>query len=139
MKITNIADFIKPTEFLAQAIQANTVKAITSLLTQLPIVSENEYTFTAANPQKDWIEGKLHWIPLGKDRGNAGRIKLAGRPEGPIAERTINSMESLIELERRRDLLKDPASPEPQNPRQAVMRYFALPPLDQIPKLTKPI
>jgi hypothetical protein len=139
MKITNIADFIQPTEFLTQAVQATTTKAITSLLTQLPIVSEDEYTFTTANPEKDWIEGKLHWVPLGKDRGNAGRIKLAGRPEGPIAERTINAMESLIELEHRREVLKDPMSQDPQSPRQAVMRYFALPPLDQIPKLTKPI
>jgi hypothetical protein len=84
MKITNIADFIQPMEFLAQAVQATSVKAITSLLNQLPIVSEDEYTFTASNPEKDWVEGKLHWVPLGKDRGNAGRIKLAGR--SPFAE-----------------------------------------------------
>lgn len=139
MKTTNIADYIEPKEFLAQAVQATTVKAIASVLAQLPIASEDHYTFTTADPEKKWTQGKLHWVPLGKDRGNAGRIKLAGRPEGPIAERTINAMESLIELERRREILKDPTSKAPVSPRQAVARYFNLPPLDQIPKLTKPI
>ena len=101
MKPTSIADYIKPVAFLKQAVQATTVKSITSLLSQLPIVDENEYAYNSGNPDKNWIEGKFHWIPLGKDRGNAGRIKLASRPEGPIAERTINGMEALIELMRR--------------------------------------
>jgi hypothetical protein len=139
MKKTNIADFIKPTEFLTQAVQAMTATSIVSLIGQLPIVSEDSYMFDSIDPAKGWSEGKLHWIPLGKERGNAGRIKLATRPEGPVAERTINAMESLIELERRRELLKNPSSTAPQNPREAVMRYFSLPPLDQLPKLTKPI
>jgi len=137
MKPTSIADYIKPVEFLKQAVQATTVKSITSLLSQLPIVGENDYAYDPGNPAKNWAEGKLHWIPLGKDRGNAGRIRLASRPEGPIAERTINGMEALIELMRRLELLKDPNAPMPQSPREAVARYFSLPPLDQIPKMEK--
>lgn len=130
-----ISDYIKPDEFLRQATRATTVKAMTSLLSQLPIVSENDYAYDSSNPEKGWVNGKLHWVPLGKDRGNAGRIKLASRPEGPIAERTINGMEALIELMRRLELLKDPGAPVPQSPREAVARYFGLPPLDQIPKM----
>lgn len=124
MKTTNIADFIKPEEFLAQAVQATTVKAVLSLLNQLPIVSEHDYTFDTLNPSKGWVDGKFHWIPLGKDRGNAGRIKLATHPENPIAERGINAMEALIELERRREIFKDSSVLPPQSPREAVMRYL---------------
>jgi hypothetical protein len=137
MKPTSIADYIKPVAFLKQAVQATTVKSITSLLSQLPIVDENEYAHDSSDPAKNWIEGKFHWIPLGKDRGNAGRIKLASRPEGPIAERTINGMEALIELMRRLELLQDPSAPVPQSPCEAVNRYFSLPPLDQIPRMQK--
>ncbi len=134
-----ISDHIKPEAFLIQAVEATTVKAVASLLAQLPIVSEHDYAFEASNPEKGWQEGKLHWIPLGKERGNAGRVKQASRPENPIAERTINGMEALIELMRCRELLKDPSAAPPQSPREAVMRYFKLPPLDQLPKLTNRI
>ena len=137
MKPMLISDYIKPQAFLAQAVQATTVKAITTLLAQLPIVSENKYQYDAANPTKGWVEGKLHWVPLGKDRGNAGRIKLASRPEGPIAERGINGMEALIEMKRRLELIRDPTAPVPQSAREAVARYFSLPPLDRIPKMEK--
>jgi hypothetical protein len=135
MKAMLISNYIKPEAFLSQAVQATTVKAITTLLAQLPIVSENDYAFEAINPAKGWVEGKLHWVPLGKDRGNAGRIKLATRPEGPIAERTINGMEALIEMMRRLEFLHDPCAPMPQSAREAVARYFSLPPLDRIPRM----
>jgi hypothetical protein len=135
MKAMQISDHIKPDAFLRQAVQATTVRAMTSLLSQLPIVSENDYAVDATDPAKGWVEGKLHWMPLGKDRGNAGRIKLASRPEGPIAERTINAMEALIEMMRRLELLRDSNAPVPQSSREAVARYFNLPPLDQIPKM----
>ena len=135
MKATQISDFIKPEKFLVQALQVTTVRSMQNLLSQLPIVSENEYPVDPTDLDLGWKEGKLHWFPLGRDRGNAGRIKLANSGEGPIAERTINSMEALIELERRRERKKDPTSPPPSSPREAVMRYFALPSLDQIPRL----
>jgi hypothetical protein len=139
MKTTNIAAIADPKKFLAQATAAVTTKSLKNLLSALPIVGDDDYIFDSLYPERGWQEGKLHWVPMGKDRGNAGRIKLATRPEGPIAERTINGMESLIELERRRELLKNVSAAAPQSPREAVMRYFSLPALDQLPKLTKPI
>jgi hypothetical protein len=62
-------------------------------------------------------------------------VKLANRPINPAVERTINAMEALIELFRRLELLRDPNAPAPQSPREAVARYFNLPPLDQLPNL----
>src|ERR1700733_5788056 len=118
MKTTNIADFIKPSEFLLQAVQATTVKAVTTLLNQLPIVHEGDYVQDLSNPSYGWTEGKLHWVPLGKERGNAGRVKQANRPENPMAERAINGMEALIEMERRKEVLLDANAPMPQSPRE---------------------
>ena len=82
-----------------------------------------------------WQPGKLHWIPVGMDRGNGGRIKLAGEPMNPLAERLVNGMESLIELARLRELLKNSAAVMPANPRDAVLRYFGFPKLDSIERL----
>jgi hypothetical protein len=44
-------------------------------------------------------------------------------------------MEALIEMARQRELLNDPSTPAPGNPRDAVLRYFGLPALDKLPKL----
>ena len=135
MRNTTIGDTIKPDAFLKQAVQVTTVQAMTSLLSQLPIVDENSYRFNPASPGNGWVEGRFHWIPLGEDFGNSGRIKLALEPEGPIAERTINGMEALIELMRRNELVANQNAPAPPNPREAVARYFSLPALDHIPKM----
>lgn len=137
MKPTRLSDFIKPTDFLTQAVAATSVSKMNALLKQLRITEDSTYLFDVKNPTAGWTEGKLHWIPLGKERGNAGRIKLATQPENPIAERAINCMEALIELARREELLKDPNATMPMSPREAVLRYFSLPPLDQLPKLPK--
>ena len=82
-----------------------------------------------------WQPGHLHWIPVGKDRGNGGRIKLAGEPMNPLAERLVNGMESLIEHARLRELKGNPAAVMPNNPRDAVLRYFGFPKLDSIERL----
>jgi hypothetical protein len=74
-------------------------------------------------------------MPVGRDRGNAGRIKLANIPVNPIAERLINGMEALIELHRHRECAVRPDAAPPVSPREAVKRYFGLPSLDQLPKL----
>src|SRR5262249_53990389 len=87
----------------------------------------------------DWQEGKLHWYPVGGLLGNQANIKHAGAPENPIGERTVNAFEALIELERQKELLTDPAAPPPTSPRDAVRRYFDLPPLDELPDHTEPI
>src|SRR5262249_17025923 len=124
---------------LKSAVAATSSKAVKNLLANLPIVGENEYLFDATNSERDWKQGHLHWFPVGRDRGNAGRIKLAGSPENPIAERTINAMEALIELARQLELRTDPNAPPPENPREAVKRYFDLPPLDALPGWKYPI
>src|SRR5206468_3447628 len=86
-----------------------------------------------------WTEGGLHWYAVGGQPGNAGRIKLAGAPEHPIGERTINAIEAIVELERLRELLTSPDALTPSSPRDAVFRYFDLPPLDQLPSWPTPI
>src|SRR5690349_2879957 len=139
MKTTNLADLIKPHDFLAQAVNATSVAKLNALLKQLPIASETDFLYDIKDPSKGWTEGALHWIPLGMERGNAGRIKLASHPENPIAERAINGMEALIEMARRLELLHDDAAPMPKSPREAVKRYFSLPPLNELPKMTQPI
>lgn len=136
VRVTEIPDHSR---LLEKAARATSTKAVRDLLTLLPIVGENEYAFDFDNPERGWKEGHLHWYPVGADRGNAGRIQLAGSPENPIAERTINAMEALIELMRQRELKADPRALAPQTPREAVLRYFDLPALDALPKWPHPI
>lgn len=136
IRITEISD--QP-RFLEKASRATSTKAVRDLLAVLPIVGENDYSFDFEHPEREWKEGYLHWYPVGADRGNAGRIQLAGSPENPIAERTINAMEALIELMRQRELRADPKALAPQSPREAVLRYFDLPALDALPKWPHPI
>lgn len=130
---TSLPDSIDAKAFLDQLLEAATTKSVNELISQLPIVDDKSYVFNAKTLGVGWVEGKFHWHPVGGDRGNAGRIKLAGSPENPIAERTVNSMEGLIELARQEELLKDPQAPPPNSPREAVKKYFKLPPLDQLP------
>lgn len=132
---TDIARHIDPETFLRRAIRASTPTSVEQLLAELPIVSEDEFTCDASNQHGGWRDGWLHWIPVGRDRGNAGRIKLANQPVNPIAERIVNGMEALIELRRALEVLDEPHVQPPESPRAAVKRYFGLPPLDEIPKL----
>ncbi len=134
---TLLSDHVVPTDFINKAIKASTATDIRGLLSELPIVSEDDYNWDEENPSKGWQPGKFHWVPVGRDRGNAGRIKQASTPINPIAERTVNGMEAIIELARARELLLDPNAPAPKTPRDAVARYFQVPPLDQLPKLEK--
>lgn len=132
---TLLSDYVTAKEFIADAIKATTSAEIEALLAKLPITSEHEYAFDEANPEQGWQAGKFHWIPVGRDRGNKGRIALANIPVNPIAERTVNGMEALIEMMRQRELLANPTASAPNSPREAVYRYFGIPPLDQLPKL----
>ncbi len=134
---TLLRNSVDPTVFIGKAIKATTCSDIKGLLSELPIVPDDDYTYSRDNPEKGWQSGKFHWIPVGRERGNAGRITLAATPINPIAERTINGMEAIIELERARELLRDPTASAPTSPRDAVNRYFQVPKLDQIPKLDK--
>lgn len=130
---TEMFSSIDPIAFLRTAVKANSSKGVKELIAELPIVSENAYTYDPVKPERGWKEGYLHWYPVGGDRGNAGRIKLAGSPENPLAERIINSIESLIELERQIELTSSSDTPPPSDPREAITRYFQLPPLDELP------
>lgn len=132
---TSLGNHVKPSDFIASAIRAVTSNDIDALLAQLPITPTDEYAFNEENPTEGWKPGFFHWIPVGRDRGNAGRIKLANQPVNPIAERTVNGMEAIIELARQRELADDVTAKAPTTPRDAVMRYFGVPSLDQLPKL----
>jgi hypothetical protein len=132
---TMLTDFVQPAVFIATAVRATTTGDVEKLLATLPIISEHDYSYDETNPEAGWQTGYFHWVPVGRERGNAGRIKQANYPVNPIAERTINGMEALIEQARQRELIEAPKSGDPQSPRDAVKRYFDLPPLEELPKL----
>ena len=132
---TLLATHVKPAEFIAAASKAVTSADIEALLAQLPTTPEDDYIFDEENPESGWRPGSFHWIPVGRERGNAGRIKQANLPVNPIAERSVNGMEAIIEMARQRELLASPLTAPPMSPRDAVHRYFGVPALDQLPKL----
>lgn len=136
IKASDLSSHVDPREFLRRAVSALTSAAILRLLAELPIAGESDYVYNAKDPSHGWKEGYLHWYPVGGDRGNGGRIKLATRPENPIGERAINAMEGVIELERQREL-KRGAAEAPSTPREAVRRYFELPSLGELPRLER--
>ena len=131
-----VIDQCNRVELLCDLLEADTPTKIRALLTKLPIAPEGCEYFDRDDPKRKWVPGKLHWVPVGMQRGNAGRIQLANAGENPLAERLVNAMEGLIEHERQRELLTNPSAPMPQSPREAVRRYFNIPPLDQIPERT---
>src|SRR3954452_2423847 len=98
-------DFIFSLDFANRLLDARTTAAVETLLADIDPVDENSYTWNKVDPGSAWQPGRLHWIPVGLDRGNAGRIQLAGEPYNPPAERLINGMEGIIELMRSRELL----------------------------------
>jgi hypothetical protein len=123
-------------DLLDLLVKARTTAQIETILRQLEVVSSDEYFFDPnGNSTAKWKPGYLHWVPVGSERGNSGRIKLAAEPTGPIAERVINGMEAIIELKRLRELKKNRNAAMPPDPRAAVLRYFQLPRLDLIPGL----
>lgn len=122
-------------ELLKRLMVVSTVTDVEAVLATLPIVSEHDTTFDATRAAATWKQDHLHWMPVGADRGNAGRIKLANHPVNPLAERIVNGMEALIELQRTRELNQNANAAAPENPRAAISRYFQLPSLDQIPKI----
>lgn len=124
-----------PSSFIATALKASNSSDVEMILSQLPITPDDEYNYDPSNPSFGWRPGYFHWIPVGGDRGNAGRIKQANQPVNPIAERAVNGMEALIEMARQRELLANTSAPAPSSPRDAVSRYFGLPALDRLPKL----
>lgn len=125
-----------PANLLGALLNTRTTSQVEAIMATLPIVPPDEYQWDYNGERVGkWKAGHLHWVPVGLERGNGGRIKLAGEPINPIAERTVNGMESLIELARLSEVLENPTSVMPANPRQAVLRYFGLPCLDAIERM----
>lgn len=121
---------------LGNILETSTLRNVEKLLASLPVVDSEDYHFDHDRKGVGkWRDGHLHWLPVGLDRGNGGRIKLAGRPTNPIAERLVNGQEAIIELARLRELAMNPDAPMPRSPREAVLQYFGLPSLDSIPRV----
>ncbi len=133
---TDITKFVDSKKLLAATLEAITSEAVDNLTHGLPVVPEGEYRFNQDDPTYGWQPGKLHWYPVGGLLGNQSNIKHAGNAVNPIGERVVNAFEALIELERQKELIIDPSSLPPKSPREAVRRYFDLPPLDEIPDFT---
>src|SRR6516165_3916435 len=97
-----------PPGLLGRLLNVRSTAQVDAIMTTLPIVPPEHYQWLSAEDRSSaWQPGKLHWVPVGRDRGNGGRIKLAGEPMNPLAERLVNGMESLIELARLRELMKN--------------------------------
>ena len=139
IRATELENRLDASGFLRALLDSDSSASVKGLLRLLPILGENEYVFGAKRPENGWREGYLHWYPVGGDRGNAGRIKLAGSPENPLAERIVNGIEALIELERQLELKRDSGKRPPASPREAVQRYFEMPPLDELPAWNRTI
>jgi len=118
-------------ETLKDLLSAKSIADVDAILKKLPIPPE-EAAYFDVNDKTPWPAGVLRWVPVGLQRGNAGRIKLANSGENPLAERLVNGMEALIELARHREAAKDPNIAAPASPRAAAKRYFEIRPLDQI-------
>lgn len=132
------SSFMNDKALLKQLLTATSSHDVEAIMAALKVISESDYTWSDTSPATGWVAGRLHWVPVGRDRGNWGRIQLAGEPLNPAAERLVNGMEAIIELARRLELLKDPNAPMPASPREAVLRYFGIPRLDQIPVEANP-
>jgi hypothetical protein len=123
-------------DLLSRLLSARTTAQVEAIMAGLPIVPAEQFQWLSDTDRAgNWQQGNLHWVPVGRDRGNGGRIKLAGEPMNPLAERLVNGMEALIELARLREVAKNPKAPMPPSPREAVLRYFGFPRLDQIERL----
>ena len=72
---SSLAMHVSPVDFIAKAIKAATTAEIDKILAELPIAPEDQYTYKEESPEDGWQQGKFHWIPVGRERGNAGRIK----------------------------------------------------------------
>src|SRR5712671_5481124 len=110
MATTKTSSLLESPELLLTLLSTKATGAVEKLLKELLVVDQTAYLWTDDDPGKNWQPGKLHFIPVGRDRGNAGRVQLAGDPYNPSAERLINGMEAIIELARQLELLENPGA-----------------------------
>ncbi|MES0166211.1 hypothetical protein NKJ87_09450 [Mesorhizobium sp. M0027] len=123
-------------DLLNRLLVARTTMQVEAIISSLPVQSLDKYQWDYRDKRiGTWLAGHLQWVPVGRDRGNGGRIKLAGEPTNPIAERLVNGMEAIVELARLEELQKDPDAKAPASPRDAALRYFGLPRLDSLDRL----
>ena len=74
-------------DLLSRLLTARTTAQVEAITASLPIIPPEKYQWVSADERSSsWQTGKLHWVPVGGDRGNGGRIKLAGEPMNPLAE-----------------------------------------------------
>jgi len=69
--MTEVCKPAKAGDFLKKAIALTSTREMEDLLSELPIVPEDNWNFDAAHPEKGWQTGKLHWVPVGRERGRA--------------------------------------------------------------------
>src|SRR5579872_1308629 len=82
---------INDPDLLSRLLNARSTAHVDAIMACLPVVPPEQYQWLSADDRSgSWQNGKLHWIPVGRDRGNGGRIKLAGEPMNPLAERLVN-------------------------------------------------
>lgn len=123
-------------ELLKRLLAARTTAQVDAIIGSLPVQPIEGYQWDYRGKRNGaWKAGHLHWVPVGRERGNGGRVKLAGEPTNPIAERIVNGMEAIIELARLEELQKTPGAQPPESPRVAASRYFGLPRLDSLDRL----
>jgi hypothetical protein len=128
--------FITRPDLFPKLLDVRNTGDIEGILSSLPIISPDEYHWDYARKHiGKWRENYLHWLPVGLKRGNGGQIRLADEPIKPLAERLVNAMEAIIELERLRELLLNSTAPAPPSPRAAVMCYFGLSRLDDVERM----
>jgi hypothetical protein len=65
--------WLSPSSAIAKAVKAVTTADVESILGELPIAPEDAYAYNDESPDESWQDGKFHWIPVGRERGNAGR------------------------------------------------------------------
>ena len=66
-------------DFLRRLLAARSRDGVEDILSRLPIVPSERYQWDYNDKREgEWTPGHLHWLPVGLDRGNGGRIKLAG-------------------------------------------------------------
>ena len=116
---------LTPPDLLGRLLNARATAQVEAIMAGLPIVSPEQYQWLA-----DGVRGLAArpsaLDPVGMDRGNGGRIKLAGEPMNPLAERSVNGMESLIELARLREL-KNPGRGDADQPARRGAALLRLP------------
>jgi hypothetical protein len=92
------SEIVEEAKLLSLLLSARSTAGVDAILKHLPVVQEDEYHWISNKERHGtWQPGSLHWVPVGRNRGNGGNIKLAGEPFNPLAERAVHGLEALID------------------------------------------